>query len=636
MLPITEAAVWKAGQLVNAKHYWHRFLHDINQFALPRTRRLERELSAVMEENRSLTVELERVCNDFESTRSRDRNEIAVFRQKISGLETERETSHRQLHVLETLLEEASIRQQSTAAHVGRLEDKLKEEHAKHESVLGTVKETLQQVQNKQQALLQFESELDDSVRKTTRHLMEAIQAESARPHKYLTGMVLVSALFLLGALAGATSVWTVRQDLLELSAVSKDLRLSIEAHIRQHEVALSEKPLQENARYMAKPDDSINVAPAEKIIALAGGGEARRNTHAGETGNADSSPALPVPMSKTDPESVKQEVSVLRPVTNNGHVRRTDGRAGKRGPPLLLADTGERGHDGSHGFDPLVKQLQTDLMVLGFDLGQGGADGFAGAHTEQALQEFLLLYQPVLKSQQNADPDYPARHVRHFAELAREDEKQFSVDSGILAAIRLGSLRTGVDFSFLMELAAAESTFDSGSRAVKSSAAGLYQFKHDTWLDTIKRHGAKYGIGSYVSQVEYVVDSHGNRRPMISNPVIQQHVLDLRHNPRMSALMAAEYLKDNIRRLSSSLDHEPGRTEMYLTHFLGLSGTITFLELLDRNPDKVASDIFPGPAARNRAVFHAENRKPRTVAEVYDVFNRKFNSSRYKDWRTN
>jgi hypothetical protein len=99
---------------------------------------------------------------------------------------------------------------------------------------------------------------------------------------------------------------------------------------------------------------------------------------------------------------------------------------------------------------------------------------------------------------------------------------------------------------------------------------------------------------------------------------------------------MAAEYLKDNMRRLSSSIDHEPGRTEMYLTHFLGLSGTITFLDLLDRNPDKVASDIFPGPAARNRNIFHAENRKPRTVAEVYDVFYRKFNTPRYKDWRTN
>ena len=620
----------------NVKHYWQKVLHAINQFALPRTRKLERELSAVVEENRSLTVELDRVRNEFESTRSRDRHEIAEFGHRVAGLETERDTAHRQLHVLEALLEEASIHQQSTAAHVGRLEDRLNEEHAKHESLLGTMQATLNQVQNKQQSLLQFQSNLDDSLRKTRRYLLEAIHAESARPQKYVLAMALVAGLFLLGALAGATSLWTVRQDLLELSAASKDLRLLIEEHISQHEVAFTGSPAEANDRGMARLDDTINADPMDKTVNPDRTDQARTSMRAEEAGSAGLIAARPVSLSHAGPDSVKQEVPVSRPVRINGHSRGDDNEAGEWGPPLLLAGTEEHDQAGTSDFDPLVKELQTNLIVLGFDLGHAGADGFAGAQTEQALQEFQLLYQPAMGTRQKTDTDYPARHVRRFADLAREDEKRFGIDSGVLAAIRLSSLRTGVDFSFLMELAEAESTFDSDSRALKSSAAGLYQFKEGTWLDTIKRHGASYGIESYVSQVEYVVDSDGNRQPMISDPVVYRHVLDLRHNPRMSALMAAEYLKDNMRRLSSSIDHEPGRTEMYLTHFLGLSGTITFLELLDRNPDKVASDIFPGPAARNMNIFHAENRKPRTVAEVYDVFYRKFNRSRYKDWRTN
>mgnify|MGYP001548939877 CR=1 FL=1 len=631
-----EAAIRKTGQLGNVKHYWQKVLHAINQFALPRTRRLERELSAVVEENRSLTAQLDRVRNEFESTRSRDRHEIAEFGHRVAGLETERDTAHRQLHVLEALLEEASTHQQSTAAHVVRLEDRLNEEHAKHESILGTMQATLDQVQNKQQSLLQFQSDLDDSLRKTRRYLLEAIHAESARPQKYVFAMVLVAGLFLLGALAGATSMWTVRQDLLELSAASKDLRLSIEAHISQHEMAFTGSPAGANDRGMARLDDTINPDPMDKTVNPDRADQARTGMRAGEAGSAGLIAARPVSLSHTGPGSVKQEISVSRPARINGHSRGDDNEAGEWGPPLQLAGTGERDQAGTSDFDPLVKELQTNLLVLGFDLGHAGADGFAGAQTEQALQEFQLLYQPVMGARQKTDADYPARHVRRFADLAREDEKRFGIDSGVLAAIRLSSLRTGVDFSFLMELAEAESTFDSDSRALKSSAAGLYQFKEGTWLDTIKRHGAKYGIESYLSQVEYIVDSDGNRQPMISDPVVYRHVLDLRHNPRMSALMAAEYLKDNMRRLSSSIDVEPGRTEMYLTHFLGLSGTITFLELLDRNPDKVASDIFPGPAARNRNIFHAENRKPRTVAEVYDVFYRKFNTSRYKDWRTN
>jgi hypothetical protein len=74
----------------------------------------------------------------------------------------------------------------------------------------------------------------------------------------------------------------------------------------------------------------------------------------------------------------------------------------------------------------------------------------------------------------------------------------------------------------------------------------------------------------------------------------------------------------------------------MYLTHFLGASGAITFLELLGKNPDKRAGDVFPGPASRNMNIFHTKNRKPRTVAEVYNMLDTKFSTSRYKDWRAN
>jgi hypothetical protein len=135
---------------------------------------------------------------------------------------------------------------------------------------------------------------------------------------------------------------------------------------------------------------------------------------------------------------------------------------------------------------------------------------------------------------------------------------------------------------------------------------------------------------------VEYYIDEYGNWRPMIGDPVVYQQVLELRHDPRISALMAAEYLKGNLRRLSSALEQKPGHTEMYLTHFLGLSGAITFMERLDSNPDQPASEVFPGPASRNRTIFHTRDRTPRTVAEVYDVLARKLVTSRYEDWRAN
>jgi hypothetical protein len=410
--------------------------------------------------------------------------------------------------------------------------------------------------------------------------------------------MVLVAALFLLNTITGAASIWIFRQDLLEFSAVTNELKLSIKEHISQHELALTENPAQTDAQ---------GSGDVSNIVLL------------------DSSNNLDEP-----------DDDYLNTLQGDAEAGQPDYESANGGPPLLLQSAEDQGYDSSTVFDPLVKELQTNLMALGFDLGQKGADGFKGALTEQALREFQILYQAVFGLQQGVDSDDLAAHVRYFADLAREDERKYKIDSAVLAAIRLSNLRTGVDFSFLMELAAAESAFDTGSKAAKSSATGLYQFKQDTWLETVKRHGEKYGIGSYASQVDYFVDSDGNSRPMISDSGVYKHVLSLRRNPRMAALLAAEHLKDNMRQLSLSLHQQLGRTEMYLTHFLGASGAITFLELLGKNPDKVAGDIFPGPASRNTNIFHKKNKKPRTVAEVYNVLGKKFSTTRYKDWRKN
>jgi hypothetical protein len=282
--------------------------------------------------------------------------------------------------------------------------------------------------------------------------------------------------------------------------------------------------------------------------------------------------------------------------------------------------------------FDPQVKEQQVHLMTLGFNIGQQHADGLKGTQTQRALEEFRLLYLPLAGSQEQAADDQLTPLLKKFADQARGDEKTYHVDSGVLASIRLGSLHTGVDFPFLMELAAVESSFDPASRARTSSAAGLYQFKDATWLEAVRNYGDKYGMGSYASRVEEQVDSEGRIQPVIRDPAVHRHVLDLRYNPRIAALLAAEYVKRNMQQLLYSLDREPGRTELYLTHFLGASGAISFLKAFYEDPDRIAHDIFPGAASRNQGVFRKRNSKPRTLAEIYEKFSRKFNTSRYED----
>ena len=56
-------------------------------------------------------------------------------------------------------------------------------------------------------------------------------------------------------------------------------------------------------------------------------------------------------------------------------------------------------------------------------------------------------------------------------------------------AAIARASVATGVGFNFLLAQAKLESGLNPSARAGNSSAAGLYQFVDNTWLDTLERH---------------------------------------------------------------------------------------------------------------------------------------------------
>lgn len=299
-------------------------------------------------------------------------------------------------------------------------------------------------------------------------------------------------------------------------------------------------------------------------------------------------------------------------------------------GPSLLMADAGIA--EPRVVFDPLIKEKQENLLTLGFDIGE--ADGFNGMRTRQAVEEFRSLYMPD-SGKQTWDTDL-AVIIKNYANLARVDADRFGIDRGVVAAIRLGSVRTGVDFSYLMKLAAAESNFEPASEAESSSATGMYQFTRDTWLNIFKRHGTKYGLADYTAKIEYYMTAGGSRRPMVRDKALYQHLLELRKNPRISSMMAAESVRDNQQTLTYSFDRQPAQTDLYLTHFLGAKGAIAFLKALDENPDTFAVDMFPEAARSNYGIFHPRTCKPRTVDEVYELFGKKFSTRYYDDLAAN
>jgi predicted nucleic acid-binding Zn-ribbon protein len=524
----------------------------------------------------------------------------AATEDKLGSLEDTLEQERSQMQRLEDSLQQAGRHQADTEDKLRSLEGKLEQERRQHEAGLDMSRKTFARLQTEQQNLLSLQSDQARTFNEIGRQLLESMQAVIARPPRPLFQIMAISGLlFLCGTLAGAISMRGFQKDGGELAELAK-----LNLGLRDMQVSI-EQSFDDQNEIMTGLMEALNR----------------------ETEQAD------LPEDGSLMEDVSEETPVSAPV-DTSVVTKPDRQSayGKWGPLLLMEDTRTAETAGELEFDPEIKEQQANLMVLGFNLGQRQPDGLKGRQTERALEEFRLLYLPLAGIDVGSAAGQLTPVIKRFADAARNDAKTYNVDSGVLAAIRLGSMHTEVDFSFLMELAAAESSFNPLSRARTSTAAGLYQFKDTTWLESVRKYGDKYGIGMYASQVEEVVDSKGKARPVIHDPAVLRHVLKLRHNPRIAALLAAEYVKKNMQRLLYSLDRKPGRTELYLTHFLGASGAISFLKAFYEDPDRIAHDIFPSAASRNKSIFRKRDSKPRTLAEIYEIFSRKFNTSRYEE----
>jgi hypothetical protein len=199
------------------------------------------------------------------------------------------------------------------------------------------------------------------------------------------------------------------------------------------------------------------------------------------------------------------------------------------------------------------------------------------------------------------------------------------SVPANIYKAVAEASQKVGVSFAYLMTKASTESSFNPNAQAKTSSASGLYQFIERTWLDMVDKHGAQYGLGTYADAITRRADG----TPVVANRTLRKEILDLRKDPRVSALMAAEYAGENKRYLESKLGRSVTDTDLYLAHFLGAGGALRFLSAMDSNASTRAAAVMPEAASANRGVFYASSTgRALSLQAVYDRFERKFDNA--------
>jgi murein DD-endopeptidase MepM/ murein hydrolase activator NlpD len=194
---------------------------------------------------------------------------------------------------------------------------------------------------------------------------------------------------------------------------------------------------------------------------------------------------------------------------------------------------------------------------------------------------------------------------------------------------IRNAATKVGVDYGYMMAMAAQESSFRTSiaAKGKTSSAVGLYQFIKQSWLGMVKLHGAKHGLANHAARISY---SKSDKKWVVTPPEKAQEILALRENGNYNALLAAEYAKDNQSLLTKKLGRSVSPTELYMAHFLGPGNAAKFLTARDAGKgNQSAADMFPDAAEANPSIFYSGTtlvvlKNERTLNEVYSIMEKK------------
>lgn len=191
-----------------------------------------------------------------------------------------------------------------------------------------------------------------------------------------------------------------------------------------------------------------------------------------------------------------------------------------------------------------------------------------------------------------------------------------------VAAHIRDAADATGVPFEFLLAQANQESRLNPNAKSPRSSAMGLFQFTAGTWMEMVKKHGAEHGLDKYADAITRGSDG----RWTVKNKDLKKEILELRRDPKLSALMAGEYAKDNEQVLESKLGRQVSTHDLYLAHFLGAGGALKVLKGRNQPETDQAPPELAGAARANPEIFQdPASGEQRSLGSVYTAVDRSF-----------
>ena len=192
-----------------------------------------------------------------------------------------------------------------------------------------------------------------------------------------------------------------------------------------------------------------------------------------------------------------------------------------------------------------------------------------------------------------------PVREQAAPIPISQEAAAAVGMRENVWRAIANATEVVGVDATYMTAVAARESSFDPTVHAEGSSATGLYQFTEDTWLRALKIFGVRHGLTELAQQI--TIDEYGD---VSVRHGARAKLLQLRNDPTLSALMAAELARDNKARLERLLGRDVSPAETYLAHFLGVGQAARIIDAAHSKPHVSGARLLPAAARSNPAVF--------------------------------
>ncbi len=193
-----------------------------------------------------------------------------------------------------------------------------------------------------------------------------------------------------------------------------------------------------------------------------------------------------------------------------------------------------------------------------------------------------------------------------------------------IAGAIKQAATATGTSFQYLLTTAKMESDFNPKAQAPTSSASGLFQFIGQTWLGTVKEAGAQLGYGQYADAISK--SSSGDYS--VSDPTKKTAIMNLRDDPVASSAMAGVLTQSNSFKLTGAIGRRPTDSELYMAHFMGVSGAAKLITSAEDSPQASGAAMFPNAAAANRSIFYDASGSARSVSQVYSVLTQRYASA--------